>query len=185
MYSTYTGCPVTSCQNFWIRFLASCRLKNVTSVWVPSAAVANLWKCELWNLRLPVIFSRLHGERIRLTRDIYINVLENKTDSILRKHPLYQDDIRGTTNLLGHPAISVGALKKGPDCVPSQKAAILNTCYEHDTPFEAHTTTSSTTYVCSRAHLSCFHISKSCRSVTVANRFNVGMTLLSRLGSGT
>jgi hypothetical protein len=29
MYNTYTGCPVTLCRHFWIKFLASSRLKTL------------------------------------------------------------------------------------------------------------------------------------------------------------
>jgi hypothetical protein len=35
-----------------------------------------------------------------------------KLPAFLENIPLYQHDIRGTTNLLGHTAISVGALKR-------------------------------------------------------------------------
>jgi len=112
IYSTYTECPVTLYRHFRIRFLASCRLKNVTPIWGPSAAVTKLWNCELRNLGLPVIFSRLHGERIRVTRTIYINVLKTKTASVFRTHSSRPKWQQGTTNLLRHTAISLGALKR-------------------------------------------------------------------------
>jgi hypothetical protein len=35
-----------------------------------------------------------------------------KLPAFLENIPLYQDGIRGPTNLLGHPAISVGPLKR-------------------------------------------------------------------------
>lgn len=177
MFSGCTECPVTLCLNYWIRFLASCRLKNVTSIWVPFAAVANLWDYEIWNLCLLVIFSRLHGESIRLTRDIYSNVLEIKLPAFLENIPLYRHDIRGTTNLLGQPEISVGALKRARLRIQNPESGHFNTCYKHTgTPSEAHTTTSSTTYVCFRvhSHFKVLYISNGCESGPF------GMTFLSR-----